>query len=360
MFYYITRYTGTSKDAGTKAPKDINIICKEMGWKEIPFLQPKKKLNKIVDMINKIIINKKNWTQLDKIVSKGDYILYQHPMYFGTRFANKYIPILREKGVKFIALIHDLESLRNLTATTKNDEQSYQFGDLVLLNNFDYIIAHNNKMKEYLISKDIEGKKIISLEIFDYLCDTALRTPRLQNTVVVAGNLDKKKSGYIYELAKQNPETKIVVFGANYPDNQELSNINYEGSFSPEEITGKLEGAFGIVWDGPSIHGCVGKTGEYLKYNNPHKTSMYLTAGIPVIVWKEAAISEFIIKANVGITVDNLDNVSEKLKKITNEQYNLMVKNAENISSKLRTGYYFRKAVDKVIRLDEGLKKNES
>ena len=44
MFYYITRYTGTSKDAGTKAPKDINAICNEMGWKEIQFLEPAKKI----------------------------------------------------------------------------------------------------------------------------------------------------------------------------------------------------------------------------------------------------------------------------------------------------------------------------
>ena len=49
----------------------------------------------------------------------------------------------------------------------------------------------------------------------------------------------------------------------------------------------------------------------------------------------------------------------KKLKKITNEQYSLMVKNAKNISNKLRTGYYFKKAVDTVIQLDEGLKENE-
>lgn len=360
MFYYITRYTGISKDAGTKAPKDINAICKEMGWKEIPFLQPEKKSNKILNIINKININKRNWNKLNKIVSKGDYVLYQHPMYFGTKFADKNIPILRKKGVKFIVLIHDLESLRNLTATTKNDKQSYQFGDLILLNNFDYIIAHNNAMKNYLTSKGIESERVVCLEIFDYLCDTALCIPHMQNTIVIAGNLDKKKSGYIYELAKKNPEMNVLVFGANYPENQGLPNISYKGSFSPEEITGKLEGAFGIVWDGPSIDSCVGKTGEYLKYNNPHKTSMYLAAGIPVIAWKEAAISEFIINSNVGIVMDNLNDLFEKLKKITDEQYNLMVKNVENISSKLRTGYYFRKAIDEVIQLDEGLKKNES
>ena len=336
----------------------MQFVTKWVGRK-FSFWSLQKKSNKILDIIRKIKINKQNWKNLNRIVSKGDYVLYQHPMYFGTKFANQYVPILRKKGIKFIALIHDLESLRNLTASTKSDEKAYQFGDVVLLKNFDYIIAHNKKMKNYLVSKGVAGGKIVCLEIFDYLCSTELCSPHLQNEIVIAGNLDKKKSGYIYELAKKNPEIKIAVFGAGYTAGQEISNISYKGSFSPEEVTGKLEGSFGIVWDGPSINGCMGKTGEYLKYNNPHKTSMYLTAGIPVIVWKEAAISEFIINSNVGIVVDNLDDMSEKLKKITNEQYSLMVKNAKNISNKLRTGYYFKKAVDTVIQLDEGLKENE-
>lgn len=360
MFYYITRYTGDSKDAGTKAPKDINTICEKMGWKEVPFVQPRKQSIKIFDIINRIKMNKNNWKKLKKMVSEGDYVLYQHPMYFGTKFANKYIPILRKKGIKFIALIHDLESLRNLTASTNRDEEAYQFGDLVLLRNFDYVIAHNNKMRDYLIGKGINKKRIVCLEIFDYLCDTKLYTPQLQKKVVIAGNLDKKKSGYIYELARQNPEIEVVVFGANYPEKQNLKNIRYKGSYSPEKITGKLEGAFGIVWDGPSIDGCKGKTGEYLKYNNPHKTSMYLASGIPVFTWKQAAISEFILNANLGIVVDNLNNISEVLKNITNKQYNLMVQNAKNISDKLRNGYYFKKSIDEVIRLDEGLREDES
>lgn len=40
MVYYITRYTGNTKDAGTKAPNDIEAICKKNGWKEIRFINP--------------------------------------------------------------------------------------------------------------------------------------------------------------------------------------------------------------------------------------------------------------------------------------------------------------------------------
>ena len=50
-----------------------------------------------------------------------------------------------------------------------------------------------------------------------------------------------------------------------------------------------MEGSFGLVWDGISVETCAGVYGEYLKVNNPHKTSLYLASGIPVIIWKEAA-----------------------------------------------------------------------
>lgn len=71
-----------------------------------------------LEKAKKIVVNINNWKKLSKIVTKGDFVLYQHPMYFGTKFANKYIPIFQKKGVKFVALIHDLESLRNLTTVT--------------------------------------------------------------------------------------------------------------------------------------------------------------------------------------------------------------------------------------------------
>ena len=34
------------------------------------------------------------------------------------------------------------------------------------------------------------------------------------------------------------------------------------------------------MWDGPSPDTCAGVYGAYLRYNNPHKTSLYLAAGL--------------------------------------------------------------------------------
>lgn len=81
MIYYITRYTGNTKDAGTKAPNDIESICKRNGWKETKFIKPSNNSNNLVEKIKKIATNVNNWKLLGKTIKKGDIVIYQHPMY---------------------------------------------------------------------------------------------------------------------------------------------------------------------------------------------------------------------------------------------------------------------------------------
>ena len=350
MIYYITRYAGNTKDAGTKAPKDIENICEKNGWREIKFENPIASKNSIVSAVKKTIVNINNWIRLNKAVKDGDLVLYQHPMYFGTKFANKFIPLIQKKGVRFIALIHDLESLRNLTANTEKDVNAYKYADMILLKKFDYIIAHNQKMKEYLIQNDIVDQKVFCLDIFDYLCQTEFKMPKKEKVVDIAGNLDPKKSGYIYEFANKNSEIKVELFGANYENSNTASNIEYRGIFTPEEITGFLDGSFGIVWDGPTAEDCIGYTGAYLKYNNPHKTSMYLAAGIPVIVWEKAAIAQFVLENKIGIAVSSLEKLNDEIDKISVDRYEDLAKNARCVGKNLRDGWYFQTVMEHIFK----------
>ena len=88
---------------------------------------------------------------------------------------------------------------------------------------------------------------------------------------------------------------------------------------------------------------------EYLRINNPHKTSLYLSSGIPVVIWKEAALADFVIENNVGIAVDSLENIESILDKVTKEDYDKMKKNAYKLSKKLRSGYFTMNAINKCI-----------
>jgi hypothetical protein len=114
-----------------------------------------------------------------------------------------------------------------------------------------------------------------------------------------------------------------------------------------------LEGKYGIVWDGSSAYTCRGTAGEYLRWNNPHKLSLYLAAGVPVVTWKEAAVTAFVEKNGIGITVDSLKELPEKLKSITDDQYAAMRRQAEQFHPLLTAGFYFNRAVDTAWNLFE-------
>ena len=80
---------------------------------------------------------------------------------------------------------------------------------------------------------------------------------------------------------------------------------------------------------------------------------MYLASGIPVIIWKEAAIAKFIEENNAGVVVDSLVEIENVLNNITEKEYAQIKKNVEQIGMKLREGYYYKKALEKCLEEDK-------
>ena len=93
------------------------------------------------------------------------------------------------------------------------------------------------------------------------------------------------------------------------------------------------------------IDTCSGNTGSYLRYNNPHKLSLYLSAGLPVIIWNEAAEKLFVMENQVGFTVHSLYEIEEKLNNLTEKDYFHFVEHAEHMAKKLKAGEYTRQAL---------------
>ena len=108
---------------------------------------------------------------------------------------------------------------------------------------------------------------------------------------------------------------------------------------------------FGLIWDGNTVETCKGGTGEYLKYNNPHKLSLYLSSGLPVIIWKDAAEAKFVCENGVGYTIDSLREIPELMERISESDYERISKNVRNISEKLTTGKYMQCALDKAVEI---------
>ena len=353
IVYYMSVYKDNKTTAGAKAPDDISKIARTLGYRELVFKSAFKFRNIKLTRFFAMFVGIRNWIYLLCKVCKGAYVIIQHPnenIIIGNMIINL---VKKVKKIKFIFLIHDLESIRKslLKGNSQFLEERGVIADEVLLKKADYIICHNKSMKKYLLLHGFDNQKLVELEIFDYLHDCKLSLNRKKdNSIIIAGNLLKEKAGYVYKLIEKDIiQYKINLFGPNYTGPKDKDNIYYYGECLPDQLPEKLKGAFGLVWDGTELNGCHGKAGEYIKYNNPHKCSLFLASGIPVIIWKEAALADFVKENGVGILVESLDDILEKICHITDDEYAQLVVNTNKIGTKLRDGFYFKKALKDIF-----------
>ena len=349
MKYYVCEGTPEGKyNASTKAREDVEYILSKLGFEK--FYIPTKygvQKNKLLKF-KQFIDYKKNfkiWTNTISKLQKGDILLIQYPLINTMLGFEKVMEKLQDLGVITILLIHDLDSLRftNMPRIVKEDRE--------VVKRASYIISHNNRMKNKIVEMcNIDVSKITDLKIFDYVMKGKVIEKERQKTdpIIIAGNLSKEKAKYLKYL-KDIKDVEFNLYGKGYEKEEGEENINYKGAYLPEELVNNLDGGFGLVWDGGTLEECTGPYGEYLKYNNPHKISLYLTAGLPVIVWRKSAMAEFVLKNKVGIIIDKLEDLGNETRNITDEEYEEMKQNAKHISEELKEGKYLTQAINSVL-----------
>ena len=358
MNYYVVetdKHKLIQKTAGVKARQDVETIFKWNNFKkiEIPCLiegrENKTRLGKIKAHYDVYML----WKNALKKIKKNDWIYIQFPLLEHTMLFSLLIKNLEKRGIHTSIIIHDVEAIR---FTLRNDvplsrKIRMRFEEISSFKNCSKIIVHNEKMKSFMHEKwKIHKDKMDILGIFDYLVENyneellEKRNLSRKGPVIIAGALSKHKAGYIYNL----PENcNFNLYGINFEREKASSNTNYVGAFNPEELIYNLQGSFGLVWDGDSSATCTGV--YYLKINNPHKTSMYLAAGIPVIIWEEAALANFIKKNHCGITIKSTDEIRNIIDNMLDEEYETLKANACKIGGKLRRGYFLKSAMKQSI-----------
>lgn len=282
-----------------------------------------------------------SWMHSLDAMNPGDRIIIQYPLLNTTSGFSRFLVAAAKKGIQTVALIHDVDSLR----FTKDNSSSrvverVQFEDRELLPKFSTVISHNKKMSSYL--KKIGCNNLIEIEAFDYLTEGATPEHILSNGVTIAGNLSPEKAAYLKMLASINCRWRL--YGAGYRE-MEANNIVYSGKLPPDILPLRMKGAFGLVWDGDSIDGCKGSFGNYLRYNNPHKLSLYIASGLPVIVWDESAEADFVIKNRIGFTINTLSEIPAIMDGLSESEYSEMLDRVNKVRKKVTKGYFLRQAL---------------
>ena len=336
MKYQIVELNLELNHAGSKATQDVYEIVRSLGYKA-NIIRTATTVDSFMAKIQRQIFFFIDWLKVYFSIEPNSIVFIQNPYHHKQLIRNWVLEGLkRKKNVKFISLVHDVEELRK---GLYNNYYKSEFKTMLSL--ADVIIVHNDKMKDFFIKKGFPETKLVSLKIFDYLTDSkpSDSNVKFERSISIAGNLDIKKSAYISQLGKLG--VVVNLYGPNFSHLLEkYKEIKYHGSFPASDIPNHLNSGFGLVWDGNSIDSCSGDFGEYPQYNNPHKLSLYLASGIPVVIWDKAAESKFVQENNLGLCVSSLYELQDKLNSITEQEFNEMIDNVEKQTDLLIHGKY--------------------
>lgn len=334
--------------AGSKARYDIEKILDSLGFNifKISFCSPASHVGVISKIINQFSFYN-SWVSSLNEIDKNTIVLLQFPPINKTALFCQLLKRINNLSYKTIIVVHDIDSIRfrhDIRVLFKRFRR--EFVERTSLRYADLVIVHNESMAHALEEKGIvKREKMCCLGLFDYLLDEQRALPNAAlrgGPVIVAGNLKPEKAGYIYSLPDDVP---FRLYGPNYEMDVSGQNIEYMGSISPDELPYRLEGSFGLVWDGDSVKSCTGPFGDYLRYNNPHKLSMYIASGLPVIVWEESALAGFVRKEGVGICVGSLEDLGHILSSIDDNEYERMLCAVARLQEKVTSGEFTRMAV---------------
>ena len=336
LFFSEKNYRGNH--AGTKARNDAEMILRQCG--AVPVNTHTLELRSdAYDNIRSGIKNRLGYLRYfsDLFFVRNQTVVIQYPMLaFDIQF--EYVKKLAKYNRVYF-LVHDIHSLRRDGHRGLEDE-------VRMLNLATGLIVHNRFMEKKLKEIGATAKEYYRLECFDYLRRDQGDYNDFSADIAFAGNLSK--SEFIPAMCLENSQVQFNLYGPGWES--EFVNAQYQGSFLPDEIPANLKGRFGLVWDGSTICGCEGALGEYTRINNPHKMSLYIAAGIPIIAWEQAAIADFVHRNKIGIAVKQIDSLSDIIDRITEEEYNEMRQNVLRLKSEVTNGMFLQRVLSEIER----------
>ncbi|WP_158972539.1 beta-1,6-galactofuranosyltransferase [Paraglaciecola sp. L3A3] len=336
---FISRnYRGMFGAAG-KAKIDCETILTNQGWRNLGFKQTWVTNSLLGTLISALGVT---WGLIR--LKRHSYVCLQYPF---NKFFRYCVWGAEIKKCKIVTIVHDVRSLKG----------KYEFSqkEMDLLNRCDQLIIHNPAMRRWFEEQSIQSQ-LFEIGAFDYLHTAKVTIEKKpfnfeKLRIVFAGNIGSKQS-FVYELdTLESANYCIDLYGTNFYPNSVKDNknsiLNYKGVFPADEVIDRIDGDFGLVWYGESLDSCDGLPGKYLKYNNPHKLSLYVLCGMPIIIWDKAAMADFVVSNGIGFTISSLNELPAKMKSLQPEDYARFKTNAAKIKQNLEAGEFLRQSLEK-------------
>ncbi|MDR0891341.1 MAG: galactofuranosyltransferase [Mediterranea sp.] len=333
MICYLSRNYKGVNSAGNKAKADVEQLMQAQGFRNVG-----KRQTRYTHTLPAFFSTLLSVVKGVCCLRRGDLLVLQYPL---KKYYTFVCNMAHLRGCKVVTLIHDLGSFRSKRLTIPQEIER--------LNHSDALIVHSEAMKEWLAQHGIRGKMEV-LGLFDYLSESQPATSLTPTQgcpyrLLFVGVLSERHNGFLYKLAAAPHSYEMMLYGGGLETDKLQSPVNDMGFVPSDQLIATSQGDFGIVWYGMELEGGIGPLGEYLQYNAPHKLSLYLRCGLPVIIWDKAGQAPFVRQHDIGICVSSLAEVEGVLAKLTVDRYLEMKKNTLDISQKLSEGFFFSRAL---------------
>lgn len=276
-------------------------------------------------------------------VSLKDVVIMQSPTWNDFAFDERLISLLGAyDGLKKIIFIHDVVPLMNESwnGLMKRYIDHYNQADL--------IIAPSEAMVDFLRMKGMTVEKAVVQKMWDCAVsiDNTVR-PQFGKVINFAGNPNiDSKFAFAKDWKYDDVQLAVTVDDGDWMKGKNISALGWFDNENLLADTLRRNGGFGLLWSEEPFWR------EYMQKNASYKISVYLAAGIPVIVPSDLAERDTIIRKNLGIVVDSLDEAVDRVVHMNEDTYRKMVNSVEQFSCLLRDSYFTKKAlIDAVFRL---------
>jgi hypothetical protein len=258
-----------------------------------------------------------------------------------------------------VLVIHDLKSLQSTLFNGFDKEMSvaeWYERERILVEAASVIITHTQSMSRKILEMyPSVGARMVSLSLFDYLCESDQDTswsflPTNLNEsitkIAFCGNLNASSLfGEMIKDLPQAPSLEYHLFSPTWGMPKQIS--RQDMVIHLEEHASRLPGvvrgmgcSFGLCWWANAV-----MQSEYLSLIAPHKASCYLAAGVPLIAPMGTYIGDFVTEQGLGVTISSLSEISELVSSISPSALHSMSLNVAKYSSKVRSGHFTRNAL---------------
>ena len=333
--YFLSERPTGDANAGSKARGDVEAILQDMGFTPFEHIEERRfpsKLRKLCYKASPAYLRK--LAHIERFC--GHRLILQYPFYYDAVTLRCLRRLVRQNET--LLIVHDFDALRSFGRIPEAVE-------LDILRSAAGLIVHNARMAGALRVRGVTTP-MTELGAFDYLLDEPFpaQERRLAPAVSFAGNL--AKSRFLQDPAFLRLPLDVHLYGIGFdPARFPGARIHYHGSYPPDRVPYEMDGSFGIVWDGTSAAGCEGPFGEYLRYNNPHKLSLCIAAGLPVITWRQAAIAPFVERHGIGFAVDALAAIPAHIDALAAADYAACCARLRSLQREACTGQFLRRAL---------------